>query len=96
MGNGEDWEEGPVVILQNCTFMHNQSGLDNGGVANLGRFGRLLVQGDGNVFAYNQNTYSGAVFAATTNTSITIEGGEFFANEAEKVWRMIRSSWRIS
>ena len=59
MGNGEDWEEGPVTILRNSTFMRNRSGLDNGGVANLGRFGRLVVEGDGNVFAYNEIEYSG-------------------------------------
>ena len=84
MSNGEDPEDGPVAILRNSTFMYNQASLDNGGVVNVGSYGLLLVAGDDSVFAFNQVTRSGGVFAATTDTTIVIEGGEFHDNAAEK------------
>ncbi|CAM9271368.1 unnamed protein product, partial [Ectocarpus sp. 8 AP-2014] len=79
-GGGE--EPGPVVILRNSTFTDNWAHLDNAGVVNLGEFSTLLVEGDDNVFAGNECGQNGAVFGATTDTVIVIEGGTFFGNEA--------------
>ncbi|CAM9462085.1 unnamed protein product, partial [Ectocarpus sp. 12 AP-2014] len=80
---GDDVNEpGPVAILRNSTFTDNSAHLDNAGVVNLGEFATLLVEGDGNVFAGNECGQNGAVFGATTDTSIVIEGGTFFGNEA--------------
>ncbi|CBJ26637.1 adhesin-like protein [Ectocarpus siliculosus] len=75
-------EPGPVVILRNSTFTDNWAHLDNAGVVNLGEFATLLVEGDDNVFAGNECGQNGAVFGATTDTVIVIEGGTFFGNEA--------------
>ncbi|CAN0356022.1 unnamed protein product, partial [Ectocarpus sp. 12 AP-2014] len=80
---GEDVDEpGPVVILRNSTFTDNWAHLDNAGVVNLGEYATLLVEGDGNVFGRNECGQNGAVFGATTDTAIVIEGGTFFGNEA--------------
>lgn len=86
MDKGNDGIDRPVAILRNSTFMHNQASLNNAGVANVGEYGLLLVEGDDNVFAFNQASESGGgVFAATTGTTIVIEGGEFHDNEADNV-----------
>ena len=85
MGTGDYSEEGPVTILRNSTFMSNEASLDNGGVINVGTYGLLFVEGGDNVFASNRVDESGGVIAATTDTTVVIEGGEFHDNEAYKV-----------
>ena len=87
MGNGDDLEDGPVTILRSSTFMHNQATLDNGGVVNVGSYGILLVEGTDNEFRSNRAIESGGVFAATTDTTIIVEGGRFIDNMAHKVRR---------
>eukprot|EP00752_Nemacystus_decipiens_P007772 g6941.t1 len=89
MSNGDDWEDGAVVVLRSSTFKLNQASLDNGGVVNVGSYGLLLVEGLDNVFSSNWVSESGGVFAATTDTRIILDGGEFSDNEAYKggvVW----------
>lgn len=91
MSNGDEMGEGADVILRNSTFMYNRAGLDNGGVVNVGSYGLLVVEGDDNVFAFNHAYDSGGLFAATSDTWIVVEGGEFLDNEAQQVmWRSYR------
>ena len=92
--NGDDWDDGPTIILRNSTFTHNEAIRDNGGVVNVGSYGFLLVEGGDNVFAFNKVVESGGVFAATADTMIVIEGGEFHDNEADKV-RSITLQYRV-
>lgn len=87
LSGGEDWEDlsGAYVILHNSTFLANRAGLDNGGVLNLDEFSRVNITGDGNVFTENKCAISGGVLAASINTRVTVEGGEFNNNEAGEV-----------
>lgn len=85
MMDGDDYDDGPVTILRNSTFLYNRAGVQDGGVASIRGWASVAVEGDGNVFAYNESPDSGAVFSAEDDTSITIEGGHFFNNLAEKV-----------
>lgn len=76
---------GGVVIIQNSSFESNTAHVDNGGVINVGEFARVIVEGDGNVFEQNACGEDGAVFAATTNSLVLIEGGTFKGNNAGRV-----------
>ena len=58
---------------------------DNGGVVNVGEYATVLVEADGNVFEGNECGESGGVFAATTETRVTIEGGTFKGNSCGEV-----------
>lgn len=71
--------------MRNSTFDSNKADLGNAGVVYLGEFSFLLVEGDGNVFEGNTCGVHGAVFGGTTNTNITVEGGVFSDNAADKV-----------
>lgn len=72
-------------MLRNSTFTDNLADLQNAGVVNLGDFSSLLVEGDDNVFARNACGEAGAVFGATVDTRLVVEGGEFYENEASDV-----------
>lgn len=63
--------------------------MDNSGVVNLGEFASLLVEGHDNVFERNSCGQSGAVFGATTNTSVVVQGGLFVGNVAEEVGMVV-------
>lgn len=65
--------------------MYNRAGVGKGGVCFLEGWASLTVEGDGNTFAYNEVTTSGAVFSIQDEARMTIEGGEFLYNSAEKV-----------
>lgn len=85
MAKADNLEEGAVAILRNSSFLRNTASEYRGGVVHTAEYAVLLVEGDANVFAYNEVTTSGAVFAGTTYSTVVIEGGEFFDNMAEKV-----------
>lgn len=85
LSSGSDWSTnpGPTVILRNSTFRDNTADLEDGGVAYLGDFVNVTVQGDGNVFERNTCGSDGAVFAVTTDALLTIEGGFFSSNNGK-------------
>lgn len=72
------------VVIRNSSFESNAADRGDGGVANIGDFAMAVVEGDGNVFEGNTCYGDGGVFAASANTSITIEGGLFIDNRIEK------------
>lgn len=76
---------GGIVIIQNSWFESNTAHFDNGGVMNLAEFAKATVAGDGNVFVGNTCGEDGAVVAATTDSSVDIEGGTFSRNNAGRV-----------
>lgn len=59
--------------------------MEDGGVAKLNGWASLTVEGDDNLFAYNEAADSGGVFAGKDDCRITIEGGDFLNNWGEKV-----------
>lgn len=71
--------------MRNSSFESNAAELDSGGVASMADFSTVIVEGDDNVFDGNECHEDGAVFAASANTSITIEGGLFIHNHVEEV-----------
>lgn len=83
LGDGQDWSVNPggTVIMLNSFFHSNFADNDNGGVVNVGRFARLTIEGDENVFEENACGLDGGVIASTTNSSVTIEGGAFKGNK---------------
>lgn len=89
LSSGDDWVEDPgaVVIMRNSAFESNTAGLDNAGVANVGEFASITVAGDGNLFKGNTCGEDGGVFASTTDTLVTVEGGTFEGNACEGVSR---------
>lgn len=84
MSNADDLQDGATTILRNSTFMYNRVGEGNGGVVSLGDYAFLLMEGDRNVFAYNEVSASGAVFAGVEGSRATVEGGDFYGNTGEK------------
>lgn len=78
----DDWihEAGATIILRNSFFDNNTAGGDSGGVGYLGENGTLRVEGDDNVFYDNTCGTHGGVFAATSYTSIIVDGGSFKGN----------------
>lgn len=73
------------AFLRSSTFRNNTASSDNGGVANLEKFASLSVQGGGNLFEGNQAFSDGAVFSATTDSTIDVDGGNFVQNESDSV-----------
>lgn len=84
-GNNLIDKPGAAVIMRNSSFEKNTAGLDNGAVANVEKFASILVEGDGNVFEGNKCGEDGGVFASTTNTMVTIEGGTVNGNSCDGV-----------
>eukprot|EP00904_Undaria_pinnatifida_P010819 jgi/Undpi1/6868/HiC_scaffold_21.g09344.m1 len=80
--SGGHWthDPGATIIVQESYFHSNTAGVDSGGVGYLGEFGTLTVEGDGNMFERNTCSGHGGVFASTSYTSITVEGGTFQGN----------------
>lgn len=76
---------GGKVVMRNSSFESNAADRGSGGVMYLGDFATAVVEGDANVFKGNKCFGDGGVFAATTNTSLTIEGGLFIDNRIEEV-----------
>lgn len=86
MSSGDSLSEpGATVIMRNSSFESNAADRDSGGVAEMAKFSMAIVEGDDNVFDGNECYGDGAVFAASTDTSITIEGGLFINNHVEEV-----------
>lgn len=75
------------AFLRNSVFRNNTAAGDNGGVANLGEYASVSVQGEGNLFEGNQALLEGGVFSAATTSVINVDGGEFADNESEEVRR---------
>lgn len=100
LSSGDDRIDNPGarVTLRNSSFRWNMADLDNGAVANVEKFASILVEGDGNVFEGNNCGADGGVFASTTDTLVTIEGGTFQGNTCFLVSQMFqrRCSWRPS
>lgn len=69
--------------MRNSSFQTNRAELDTGGVIYVGQFATAIVEGTGNLFELNTCGSNGAVFAATANSSLIVEGGEFNNNSAE-------------
>lgn len=80
--SGGHWthDPGATIIVRESYFHSNTAGVDSGGVGYLGEFGTLTVEGDGNMFERNTCSGHGGVFASTSYTSITVEGGTFQGN----------------
>ena len=71
--------------MRNSSFEANRADRDSGGVVSMAEFSKVFIEGDGNVFRGNECIGDGGVFAASTNSSITIEGGLFIDNTVEEV-----------
>lgn len=86
LSSGDNWAEpGATVIMRNSLFGSNWADLDSGGVVSADEYCTMVVEGDGNVFEGNECYGDGGVIVATTDTSITIEGGLFINNRVEEV-----------
>lgn len=85
MSSSDEDEPNAALILRNSVFTDNWAELQNAGVVNLGEYATVLVEGDGNVFARNECGEDGAVFGATVDTMVVVEGGEFYENDANDV-----------
>lgn len=85
MAKGDDLEDGAIATLRNSSFSRNVAGEYHGGVVHTAEHAYLRVEGDTNVFAHNEVTTSGAVFAGVETSTVVVEGGEFLGNKAEKV-----------
>ena len=85
LSSGDDFDSNPgaTAIIRDSTFQYNRAELNNGGVAYLGDFANVIVEGDDNVFEMNTCETDGAVFAATSNSLVTVEGGSFHNNCAK-------------
>lgn len=84
LSSGDNWDENPgaMAVLDNSTFKSNKALADNGGVINMGEFTTVNILGHENVFEFNQCEEDGSILAASTNTLVTVEGGDFFNNSA--------------
>lgn len=71
--------------MRSSSFKWNTADRDSGGVANMAMYSTAVVEGDDNVFDGNECFGVGAVFSASVNTSITIEGGLFINNNVNQV-----------
>lgn len=71
--------------MRNSSFETNVARLGSGGVVSMDKFTRAVVEGDHNVFDGNECHGDGAVFAASENSKITIEGGLFINNHVKEV-----------
>lgn len=86
LSSGESLDDqGAIVIMRNSSFESNAADRDSGGVMSMAEFTTVFVEGDDNVFDGNECFGDGAVFAASSNSSITIEGGLFINNHVEEV-----------
>lgn len=86
LSSGESLDDpGATVIMRNSSFESNSANLDSGGVVNMDDFTTAVVEGNDNVFDGNECYGDGAVFAASADSSITIEGGLFINNHVEEV-----------
>ena len=86
LSSGTSWDRpGATVIMRNSLFGSNEAELESGGVINAGEFCTTVVEGDGNRFELNNCYGDGGVIVATTDTSITIEGGLFINNRVGEV-----------
>lgn len=87
LSSGDDWIDDPggIVIMRNSSFESNTAGFDNGGVANVGEYAKLTVEGDGNRFEANRCSQDGGVFASTTDSLVTFEGGTAKGNSCKGV-----------
>ncbi|CAM9130909.1 unnamed protein product [Laminaria digitata] len=82
--------------MRNSSFESNRADRDSGGVVSMAEFSKVVVEGDGNVFRGNTCDGDGGVFAASTNSSITIEGGLFIDNSVEENGAVIWSKGELT
>ena len=95
ISNGKSWTRpGATVIMRNSTFTGNIADIGSAGTVNVGEFATARFEGDGNTFTGNVCGTDGGVLAATTDTSITVEGGWFEGNEAKEVGGECEDSMR--
>lgn len=86
LSSGHSLEEpGATVIMQSSSFESNLADVENGGVVSMAEFTKAVIEGDNNVFDGNKCYGNGAVFAASTNSSIIIEGGLFINNHVDEI-----------
>ena len=71
--------------MRSSTFVNNFAELESAGAIYLNEYASALIEGDRNNFTGNICGTEGGVFAATTNTNVTVEGGWFKGNEAGEV-----------
>lgn len=73
------------MVVSNSTFTENESDGGSGGVIYCNAYSTVVVMGNDSIFAENYSAEYGGVLAATSNTDVTIEGGEFSWNTVEEV-----------
>lgn len=85
LSGGDNWsnEAGGIIILTNSTFELSKADRETGGVIYGNEFTTVDITGDGNNFVNNECGADGGVVAASTNTRVVVEGGNFTDNFAE-------------
>lgn len=87
LSSGADFSTDPggVVILKDSTFIGSKADRETGGVIYGNEFSEMNITGDRNEFISNRCGTDGAVLAASKNTKVVVEGGNFTKNFAEEV-----------
>lgn len=86
LSGGDSWTSpGAALVVINSTFTENESDGNSGGVIYCNTYTTVVVKGDGNSFANNYSGQYGGVLGATSNTDVTIDGGEFSSNAVDEV-----------
>lgn len=87
LSGGNDWFEkkGATAILRNSTFEECEADGDSAGVIYGNEFTYTHISGDENKFIANKCRAYGGVLAATANTTVVVEGGDFIGNFAGEV-----------
>lgn len=84
------------MVIRSSIFAYNRAKHDSGGAIYSNAYTTVEVVGQGNRFESNACNSYGGVFGATSNTTIVVEGGEFFDSYSDEVSACTKMQGRLA